>query len=259
MASFFLLMARYPDVQRRAQADVDNIAPNRLPTLDDYDSLPYIRAMIKEIIRWAPVAPLGLNHAVLEDDVYENYFIPKGTKIIANIWYAAESFLRLRFCSWLVRRRAITHDEELYPDSFTFDPSRHLGDKPQTDPFKFVFGFGRRICPGNWSHVFSRYSFTYRAVKGAYLAEMSLFLNICNVLSVFNISKPLDANGVEVEPEEKWTTGITTWVILSFLWFYWLIRSLVVALVTLNISSCKSSLVLLISLCCWRTEFRVGM
>jgi len=97
MASFFLLMARYPDVQRRAQADVDNIAPNRLPTLDDYDSLPYIRAMIKEIIRWAPVAPLGLNHAVLEDDVYENYFIPKGTKIIANIWYAAESFLRLRF------------------------------------------------------------------------------------------------------------------------------------------------------------------
>ena len=99
MASFFLLMARYPDVQRRAQADVDNIAPNRLPTLDDYDSLPYIRAMIKEIIRWAPVAPLGLNHAVLEDDVYENYFIPKGTKIIANIWYAVESFLRLRFCS----------------------------------------------------------------------------------------------------------------------------------------------------------------
>jgi len=85
-------MARYPDVQRRAQADVDNIAPNRLPTLDDYDSLPYIRAMIKEIIRWAPVAPLGLSHAVLEDDVYENYFIPKGTKIFANIWYAAERF-----------------------------------------------------------------------------------------------------------------------------------------------------------------------
>jgi len=92
-------MARYPDVQRRAQADVDNVAPNRLPTLDDYDSLPYIRAMIKEIIRWAPVAPLGLNHAVLEDDVYENYFIPKGTRIIANIWYTPRPYHISKNCS----------------------------------------------------------------------------------------------------------------------------------------------------------------
>jgi len=52
-------------------------------------------------------------------------------------------------------------------------------------------------------------------IKGAHLAEMSLFLNICNVLTVFNISKPLDAHGAEVEPEEKWTTGITTCVVLS--------------------------------------------
>jgi len=87
LTSFFLLMIRYPDIQRRAQADVDNVAPDHLPTFDDYDSLLYIRAMIKEIIRWAPVALLGLSHAVLEDDVYENYFIPKGTRVIANIWY----------------------------------------------------------------------------------------------------------------------------------------------------------------------------
>jgi len=92
-------MARYPDVQRRAQADVDKVAPNRLPTLDDYDSLPYIRAMIKEIIRWAPVAPLGISHAVLEDDVYENYFIPKGTGIIANIWYTPRPYHISKNCS----------------------------------------------------------------------------------------------------------------------------------------------------------------
>ena len=30
----------------------------------------------------------------------------------------------------------------------TFDPSRYLGENPQPDPFKFVFGFGRRVCPG---------------------------------------------------------------------------------------------------------------
>ena len=60
LISFFFLMAINPSVQKKAQADIDRIAPNRLPTLDDYDSLPYIRAIIKEVMRWAPVAPLGL-------------------------------------------------------------------------------------------------------------------------------------------------------------------------------------------------------
>jgi hypothetical protein len=59
LISFFFLMAMNPSVQEKAQADIDRIAPNRLPTLDDYDSLPYIRAIIKEVMRWAPVAPLG--------------------------------------------------------------------------------------------------------------------------------------------------------------------------------------------------------
>jgi len=55
--TFFFLMVVSPSVQEKAQADIDRIAPNRLPTLDDYDSLPSI---IKEVMRWAPVAPLGL-------------------------------------------------------------------------------------------------------------------------------------------------------------------------------------------------------
>ena len=47
--------------------------------------------------------------------------------------------------------RAMTHDEEIYPDPFTFNPNRHLGDAAQPDPYKFVFGFGRRACPGMFS------------------------------------------------------------------------------------------------------------
>lgn len=49
--------------------------------------------------------------------------------------------------------RAITHDPELYPDPFTSDPSRHLGDNAQPNPLKFVFGFGRRVCPGKYRTV----------------------------------------------------------------------------------------------------------
>ncbi len=80
-------MALYPEVQRKAQADIEKVSPNRLPTFDDYDSLPYIKAIIREIIRWGPVAPLGLPHCVMEDDVYQTYFIPKDTTVFGNIWY----------------------------------------------------------------------------------------------------------------------------------------------------------------------------
>jgi len=172
LTTFLLLMALYPEVQRRAQSEIDQLVSDRLPTFDDYDSLPYIAAIIKEVMRWGPVAPLGLPHRVMEDDIYENYFIPKGTRILANIW-------------------AITHDEDIYPHPNIFDPSRHLGEKPQPDPFKFVFGFGRRVCPG------------------AHLAQMSLFLNMSNILAVFNVSKSLDKNGMEVEPNIAWSTGPT--------------------------------------------------
>jgi cytochrome P450 len=59
---FFLAMALYPDVQRKAQAELDAvIGPNRLPNYDDQESLPYINAMVKETMRWQLVAPIGTN------------------------------------------------------------------------------------------------------------------------------------------------------------------------------------------------------
>jgi hypothetical protein len=44
-------------------------------------------------------------------------------------------------------------------------------------------------------------------ILGAHLAEMTLFLNVSSILAVFNISKPVADNGVEVEPTMAWTTG----------------------------------------------------
>jgi len=89
MTTFFLLMSLHPDIQKKAQAEIDQVVGrHRLPNLDDRSSLPYVNAVIKEILRYAPVAPLGLRHRVIEDDVYEGYLIPKGTIVIANIWSA---------------------------------------------------------------------------------------------------------------------------------------------------------------------------
>ena len=53
-------MVLYPEVQKKAQAEIDTIiGPNRLPDFEDRPSLPYINAVVKEVMRWHLVAPLG--------------------------------------------------------------------------------------------------------------------------------------------------------------------------------------------------------
>lgn len=58
--SFFLAMANYPGVQAKAQAELDAvIGQDRLPEFTDQDDLPYINAIVSELLRWQPVTPMG--------------------------------------------------------------------------------------------------------------------------------------------------------------------------------------------------------
>lgn len=83
MESFTLAMAVFPEVQKRAQAELDRVVgPDRLPEYDDLEHLPYIRAISMEVMRWMPMLCFGLPHALTEDDVYNGYHIPKGTMVI---------------------------------------------------------------------------------------------------------------------------------------------------------------------------------
>lgn len=53
-------MALYPEVQRAAHAEIDAVlGASRLPDFSDEDKLPYVGAVLKEVLRWHPVAPLG--------------------------------------------------------------------------------------------------------------------------------------------------------------------------------------------------------
>lgn len=53
-------MVFYPEVQRRAQEEIGTvIGRDRLPNLEDRDTLPYIRAMYLELLRWKVISPLG--------------------------------------------------------------------------------------------------------------------------------------------------------------------------------------------------------
>ena len=60
MQTLFLAMALHPEVQKKAQAEIDAVVgPDRLPDIEDRPSLPYINALIKELLRWNLVTPLG--------------------------------------------------------------------------------------------------------------------------------------------------------------------------------------------------------
>lgn len=50
--SFFLAMLLYPDVQAKAQEEIDRVVGrDRLPTAEDEESLPYVCALVKEVWR----------------------------------------------------------------------------------------------------------------------------------------------------------------------------------------------------------------
>lgn len=58
--TFFLAMANHPEVQAKAQAELDAVVgPERLPEFTDLSDLPYINAIVTELFRWQPVIPMG--------------------------------------------------------------------------------------------------------------------------------------------------------------------------------------------------------
>ena len=106
-----LAMIAFPEVQRRAQAEIDAVVGrSRLPGFDDAPRLPYVCATMKEVFRWRPTVALGLHHVSREEDWYEGMYIPKGTICIANVWQ----------CN---RDRAVFGE-----DADEFRPERHLDE-----------------------------------------------------------------------------------------------------------------------------------
>lgn len=125
----------HPEIQRRAQTELDSIigSPDsqtfRFPTFEDVSALPYITALVKEGLRWAPSLPINIPHASVEEGEFRGWRIPKGSAILPNAW-------------------TMLHDEKTYKDPFEFRPQRFLaskGHEPEPDPSDLgVFGFGRR-------------------------------------------------------------------------------------------------------------------
>ncbi|KAJ3752006.1 cytochrome P450 [Lentinula raphanica] len=136
LRSFILAMALHPAIQKKGQEAVDKaLGGSRMPTLSDFGTIPYVDAIINETVtlRWKPAVTVTIPHGALQDDVYENYFIPKDSIVIANI-------------------AAILSDEKAYgsrtdefrPERFLL-PDGSLNKNMNSNP---AFGYGRRQCTG---------------------------------------------------------------------------------------------------------------
>ncbi|KAJ3555508.1 hypothetical protein NM688_g2539 [Phlebia brevispora] len=171
--TFFLVMTRHPEIQKKAQAEIDRVVGHdRLPTINDRSSLPYVNNLITEVLRFNPVVPV-IPHSLDNDDIYEGYLIPKGAWVMVNAW-------------------AILQDPNTYHSPDEFIPERYDGidDYPPEPDLSYIsFGFGRRACPG------------------IHFAHAMMFLNISHVLAAFNIGPYVNGEGKSEVPPLLFDTG----------------------------------------------------
>ncbi|XP_064989843.1 cytochrome P450 71A1-like [Musa acuminata AAA Group] len=128
-------LVRNPRMMAKLQHQVRGIASRTKGTVkeEDLDEMAYLKAIIKEVLRLYPPAPLLLPRELLEDCQIQGYNIPKKTRVIVNAW-------------------AISRDPSHWEAPDEFKPERFMGDGAMDfkgNDFEFIpFGAGRRICPG---------------------------------------------------------------------------------------------------------------
>lgn len=156
-----------------------------------------MEALLWETLRWGCPVPLGLPHRLTEDDVYDGQFMAKGTLVFGNIWYFPPPSLPSYPTNPLPRN--ILRDESIYPSADSFNPSRFMpsslaaldeSTRRKMDPRNYVFGFGRRVCPGS------------------NLVDSSNWLMMAMMVATCQIGKPRDKEGRECEPKVEFNNSV---------------------------------------------------
>ncbi|KAJ2913746.1 hypothetical protein MD484_g6664, partial [Candolleomyces efflorescens] len=177
LLSWIWVMLKNPLIQHRVRIELDRVLDGRLPDFGDQDQLPYLMATLMESMRLAPPAPIGGPHLNTEDDVFGDYFIPRASIIVPNIW----SMLR--------------REDEYGPDASSFNPDRFLSPdgriNPKVlDPHLVAFGFGRRSCPG------------------AHIGRSMVWLAAASLATIFEWREPLGEDGTPIDQPEDYETGL---------------------------------------------------
>ncbi len=133
-----------PGAREQLFAEVDSVLGDRVPDMDDLDSLPWTRACIEESMRVdSPVWTVG--RQAKEEDEILGYRIPKRASVMVLI-------------------SLIHRDPRIWSNPEGYDPTRFLPENAKGRPrHAFMpFGAGRRVCVGS----------TFAMVEATLLAAM---------------------------------------------------------------------------------------
>ena len=126
-----LILGRLQDELATAIPD-----PSEMPSLTELQRLPYLSACIEEALRLSyGTTQRGPRISRTQSTAYGSYILPPKTEISMSIY-------------------SIAHDEDIFPSSYTFNPSRWLDTPKGPDGQKFLsrymvsFGKGNRMCLG---------------------------------------------------------------------------------------------------------------
>jgi cytochrome P450 len=152
----FLYLLLYPDVQRRAQAEIDAVVGrDRLPSLNDRPKMPYMEAIVLESVRMFMGRTFSIPHRALKDTELQGYDIPKDTMVICNF-------------------NGNLMDKDFWGDPDVFRPERFIDAQGSIFiPDQYTpFGFGKHRCMGET------------------LAKSNVFLFTASLLQNFNFTVP---------------------------------------------------------------------
>ena len=155
-------LAKNPEVQKKAQEEIQKIVGSDSKVLlKDRQNLPYVQAMIMDLIRISDIHPIGVMHSPSEDTLIAGFQVPKGTFVIPNfhkVHHDPEFW---------------EHPDELYPEHW-LDSNGNFS--PNHEGF-LSFGTGKRRCPGHD------------------IALMELFLFLTNLMQKFTFELAPGDNG----------------------------------------------------------------
>ncbi|XP_065625410.1 dimethylnonatriene synthase-like [Quercus suber] len=129
------LLLNHPSVLKAAQEELDmHVGKDKWVEESDIQNLKYLQAIVKETLRLYPPGPLTGVREAMEDCTVGGYFVPKGTRLLINIW-------------------KLQRDPRVWSNPSEFQPERflttHAGIDVRGQNFEYIpFSSGRRSCPG---------------------------------------------------------------------------------------------------------------
>uniref|UniRef100_A0A5B7ACI3 Uncharacterized protein n=1 Tax=Davidia involucrata TaxID=16924 RepID=A0A5B7ACI3_DAVIN len=156
------LLLNHNKVLKRAQEEIDtHVGRERWVEDLDIKNLAYLQAIVKETLRLYPSGPLSAPREAMEDCYVSGYYVPKGTRLLVNIW-------------------KLHRDPSIWTDASEFQPERflssHAGVDVRGQQFEYIpFSSGRRLCPGITASL------------------QMICLTLARLLQGFDLVKPMNA------------------------------------------------------------------